>query len=767
MQALDDRNEKLYAQVIVDVSHARLDRIFEYQVPETLRNCVNVGHRVMVPFGQGNRQTEGFVLGLSSLCSYDPDKIKAVLRPLDEVNVLLPEQIELARWMAETYNCLLVEALRLMIPAQLRGNRVQEKKIQTVNLCLSPEGLADAFDSLRSKEGKIKAPKQYEILSLLQGGGMDVIQLEERLPGVRTALRSMEKKGWLVLEDRENLRKPYGQMKTEICLPPVMTGEQQRAIDRLNAAADAGEGCFVLKGVTGSGKTEVYLHAIKHCIDTGKNAIMLVPEISLTPQTVDRFRSRFGDGVAVLHSRLSPGERFDEWRRIHSGRVRVVVGARSAVFAPFSKLGLVVIDEEHESSYRSDKSPRYHVAEVARWRCRYNGGVLLLGSATPGLETWHAAQQGEFSILNLDQRINGKPLPRVEIVDMREELAQGNRSMFSGTLYQRMKECYLSEKQMILFLNRRGYSTFVNCRACGAVLTCQNCDVSMTYHKSDSSVHCHYCDAQKPIPKVCPQCGEAALKHFGVGTEQVEEQVKKLFPGIRVTRMDYDTTRKKDAHLTLLTEFSERCSDVLIGTQMIAKGLDFPGVTLVGVVAADASLHVPDFRSAERTFQLLTQVAGRAGRDRDAGLVVVQTYSPEHPSIRYSAQHDYDSFYCYEIESRAQSEFPPFADFVRFLFSGEIEGQVSEQCEGFRIKLESHLQKVIREKGLDPATLLYISAHASPLHYLRGVYRYQVVVKLKRNEDSNILMAAMSSFARMALQEGDWNRMEINPQNMS
>lgn len=756
-----------FAEVIVDVNHARLDRVFSYRVPESCVQDVMLGSRVALPFGASNREIEGFVIGLSEQCAYDPSKLKAIRRTLDPYPILLAEQIDLARWMVQEYNCLLVEALRLMIPAQLRGNRVQARSERMAHLLLTGNALEEAKASLMSKAGTCKAPQQLRALELLEiQGDLSTSRLSAEL-GATFLPQPMLKKGWIALEAREWMRKPYASMPQEEAILPILSKEQKQALVGIEKALKERRGAFILKGVTGSGKTEVYLSAITQALALDRSAITLVPEISLTPQTVERFRNRFGDAVAVLHSRLSSGERYDEWRRIRMGEVKVVVGARSAVFAPLANIGLIVVDEEHESSYQSDKNPRYHAIEVGEWRCREGGGVLLLGTATPSIETWRKAQIGELSILELRERINGMPLPEVQIVDMREELASGNKSMFSSALYQAMKECYFSEKQMILFLNRRGYSTFVNCRSCGYVLSCEHCDVSMTYHKNDNSAHCHYCDAQKNVPSHCPECGEAALKYFGAGTEQVEEQVQKLFPGIRITRMDADTTRGKDGHLKLLTEFKERRSDVLIGTQMIAKGLDFPNVTLVGVVAADAMLHVPDYRSAERTFQLLTQVAGRAGRDKDAGHVIVQTYSPSHPSVQLAAKHDYDSFYDYEIQCRKESEFPPFADFVRFLFTGEEDEAVAKECKTFSAGLRSKIEELIDVGGFNRADLLYQSEHASPLHRLRGIYRHQIVMKFRRSEKSHQMFLALSAYTRLMREQGLYALMEINPQNMS
>lgn len=749
----------------MDLSHSQLDRIFEYAVPEELQKQMQVGYRVLVSFGR--QTTEGFVLALSDTAIYDPEKIKPIIRLLDEYPVFLQDQIELGRWIAEKYNCNLVDALRLMIPAQIRGGRIHEKTVSVVQLLIKGEALEAAKKSLFGSSGKCKAPLQLEILNLLDSAkSLGMKELEERIKGARNAVRSMEKKGWLCIQAQETYRRPYSEMieQNEI---HELTEEQSKLVERLKKALEEGRGDFVLRGVTGSGKTEVYLQAIKHCVSMGKSAIMLVPEISLTPQTVERFRSRFGNAVAVLHSRLSAGERYDEWRRIRLGEVKVVVGARSAVFAPCEKLGLIVIDEEHESSYQSDKTPRYHAIDVAQKRCLQQGGALLLGSATPSIETWQRAKKGEFEILSLPKRINGMPLPSVEVIDMREELAQGNKSMFSMALYRQMKECFLQGKQMILFLNRRGYSTFVSCRGCGYVLECDDCDVSMTYHKIDATVRCHYCDAVKPIPETCPNCGKPYLKHFGVGTQQVEEQVLRLFPGIRVIRMDYDTTQKKDAHLKLLQAFREGEAEVLIGTQMIAKGLDFPNVTLVGVIAADAALFAPDYRSAERAFQLITQVAGRAGRDKDAGRVVVQSYSPQHPSIAYSAHHDFEAFFQYEIQGRKESEFPPFADFVRFLFSSENDGQAAAQCKDFKEKLGADIEAFMAREKIDRDMLLYLSAHAAPMHRLKGIYRHQVVLKLLRNEHTEKIIDRMAAFAKEMRTEGFLPVMERNPQNMT
>jgi len=751
------------AEVIVDIGHSNVDRIFEYAVPEGMTLCA--GMHVLIPFGGGNRMTEGFVVGLSETSAYPAEKLKKVTRVLEPYSIFTQEQLEIARWIKETCHCLLVDALRLMIPAQMRGGRVHEKTVRTVTRALTLEETREAIDSLTTASGGCRAPVQRAVLEILSGSDcpIAVSDLNQMAPGASGALAAMEKKGWVLIGDQNVYRRPY-QALDRRQEPPQATPAQERVISAVTGALETG-GEFLLRGVTGSGKTEVYLRCIQSCIERGRTAIMLVPEISLTPQTVERFRGRFGDRVAVLHSRLSYGERFDEWRRIRMGKVQVVVGARSAVFAPFERLGLIVIDEEHEASYSSDKTPRYDAREVAKKRCELCGGVLLMGSATPSLESYYRAERGEYQLLTLRERINRQPLPAVQLVDMRQELAGGNRSIFSASLYRAIRECLHKGQQAILFLNRRGYSTFVSCRGCGEVLRCDRCDVSLTYHKSDGTLRCHYCGQSRPVPAVCPQCGKPFLKHFGVGTQQVEEAVNRYFPTARVVRMDYDTTQKKDAHLTLLNAFANREADILIGTQMIAKGLDFPQVTLVGVVAADATLHVPDFRSAERAFQLITQVAGRAGRDEAPGRVIVQTYTPEHPSIRFAASHDYEGFYRYEIGEREKGEFPPFGDFVRFLFVGENDQALQTESAAFAEALRSLLLRFMQERGIGEETLIYLCSCPAPLQYIKGEFRHQVLVKLRRDKESGMLLELMGAFTR-SWEGSSLPVFEVNPQNM-
>jgi primosomal protein N' (replication factor Y) len=738
---------------MIDIAHTNVDKTFEYAVPDDLDLCA--GQRVLVPFGRGDKPVEAFVAAVYG--APQSDKIlKAVLRALEPYPVLTGEQLALAEWMRDKYSCLLVQAIRLMIPAQLRGERVSEKTVFTARLTDDRALVEHVKASLMTKDGALKAPRQMDIITLLEGGAeLPLTELEGFARASRSAVDALVKKGCVIIERREVLRRAYDEISAQAGAQLTLTDEQDEAVARMSHG-----GRFLLHGVTGSGKTEVYMRLIRRCLDRGEGAIVLVPEIALTPQTVQRFRSRFDSCVAVLHSRLSPGERYDEWRSIREGRARVVVGARSAVFAPVERLGLIVIDEEHEGSYLSEMNPRYNALEVAEKRCDLTGASLVLGSATPSVKTYHRAALGELELVELTRRINGEPLPAVELVDMRNELLQGNRSIFSGRLYNALKECLDAGRQAILFINRRGYSTFVSCRACGYVLKCAHCDVSLTYHKFGGKASCHYCGRENPVPAVCPQCGKPYLKFFGAGTQQVEEHVRKLFPEASLIRMDMDTTRTKDAHYRLLSKFARREAQILIGTQMIAKGLDFPFVTLVGVVAADATLFIPDFRSAERTFQLITQVAGRAGRDEAEGRVIVQTYSPSHPSVALAARYDYKGFYDYEIRQRENAEFPPFSLFLRALVTCAEEDETARLAKDYR----EHVEALLKARCPDAIITLFDSP--APIKRIKDKFRYQVLIKLRRTVDTDGVVSEIYAYTR-ELRKDALITIETDPENMA
>ena len=750
----------MFCEIVIDIAHANVDRLFTYHVPD---DCsIQVGQHVLAPFGNANTLKEGFVIALKD--SFDGAyAVKSIARVLEPYTVLLSEQIELAHWMQKSYNCLFVDALRLMIPAQLRGERVHEKTERTV--CIPSDANAlDLLNSLLDRTGKPRAPKQYEVLELLATSKLEmrVSDILAFIPGSGSAIAALIRRGYLAENAHVTFRRPSGGIEAPD-RQVALSASQRSAVDAVDNAMAAEQGIFLLHGVTGSGKTEVYMHCIARCLLAGKQAIMLVPEIALTPQTVGLFRSRFGDGIAVLHSRLSVGERFDEWRRIRLGKANVVIGARSAVMAPLTDIGLIIIDEEHESSYQSETTPRYHAVDVAAHRAKLCRATLLLGSATPSLLTYFRAQSGRYTLLELPERVMHRPMPTVEIVDMREEFLSGNNGIFSARLQQLLSHCIDANMQAMLFINRRGYSTFVSCRACGHVVQCPNCDISMTYHKGENRMRCHFCGASQPLPRTCPNCGKPFIKYFGVGTEQVEEQLHNLFPQVKTLRMDTDTMHGKDSMQQLLQTFAKGEAQVLIGTQMIAKGHDFPNVTLVGVVAADATLCIPDYRSTERTFQLLTQVSGRAGRDTTPGHVVIQTYSPAHPAIRYAKEHDYKSFFAYELNERKKALFPPFSLFLRILFTGLDEEPLAAACNAYAALLETALRQQLGTEG--EHDLLLYCASSAPIRKKRGNYRYQILIKLLRTARTADVIRCVYAFA--AEHRGElYAIVEVNPQDM-
>ncbi len=627
-----------------------------------------------------------------------------------------------------------------------------EVRIKTVTLAVPAAGpgeLAAVADLLSAR-----APKQAKVLTVLSEHpeGIAVPELYRLTGAAAETIRALEAKGLLSRRTAELRRDPLAErvFAADRALP--LTEAQSQALASVKQLLDGGRPASVLlHGVTGSGKTEVYLQAIAAVLAQDRQAIVLVPEISLTPQTVERFRARFGDLVAVLHSGLSRGERYDEWRRIRRGEVAVSVGARSAVFAPFANLGLIVIDEEHETSYKQGDSPHYHAREVALARANHENAVVILGSATPAVTTYHRMENGAGAILTLPQRIEQRPLPPVTVVDMREEIKADNRSPFSRVLRAELTNCLAAGHQSIIFLNRRGFSTFILCRECGEVLRCPHCDVSLTYHAEANCLQCHYCNYTRRVPQICPRCQSRNIRYFGIGTERVEEELRRLIPSARILRMDLDTTSQKGAHDRILSAFRRQEADILVGTQMIAKGLDFPKVALVGVITADTALHLPDYTSGERTFQLLTQVAGRAGRSEAGGKVVIQTYNPEHYSVLAARGHDYPAFYRQEIAYRSELGYPPFSHLVSFTFSAADEAQVIAAAE----RWESSLRQAIQEAqaavhGEALAAVQILGPVPALMKKVNGKYRWQIV--LKGNDLTALRDAARAS--RQAV--GDW-----------
>jgi len=739
----------MFAQVIVDLSAEALDRVFSYIVPEGMD--VVPGQLVSVPFGP--RTVEGFVVSLSETCDVPREKLKPVNRAVRAEPVVLPDLMELAEWMHVRYLCNLVDALRLMLPAEIRGGRVREKTRRRAHLALSGEALEAFIDKNR------RALKQLEVVEALRNGDIETARLDS------AALRALVKKGAVEVREGETRRTPLALRDDTRTVDPAPMPEQAAAVERLTAALETGGGRFLLHGVTGSGKTEVYIRLIRRALELGRTAIVLVPEIALTPQMVAWLHGRFGGDAAVLHSALSAGERFDEWRRIRSGEARVVIGARSAIFAPLENIGVIVVDEEHETTYQSDRRPRYDAREVAWKRASQHGAVLVLGSATPSISTYMRAMPGvrpenRLELIELRQRVKGRPLPEVEIVDMRGEFERGNRSIFSARLSAQLRKCLDEGHQAMLFINRRGHSTFVSCRACGYVVKCDQCDVTMTWHQAENALRCHYCGKTLPPPKTCPQCGSGYIKYFGAGTQKVQEEVRRLFPDARVLRMDVDTTREKDAHERILSRFRSGQANVLVGTQMIAKGLDFPNVALVGVVAADLSLNLPDYRSVERTFQLITQVAGRAGRADVPGRVVVQTYDPDHYGIRLAAAQDYRAFYTRESAYRRSAMYPPFTVIARIVYSGKD----GEAVKAAALADEARLGAFLDDTGARRDAIQLAAAEA-PIKQIRGEYRWQLLLKLVFKADLDAAEAKMQALADAA-PEGVRAELEVNPNNL-
>ncbi|WP_053375632.1 primosomal protein N' [Paenibacillus sp. FJAT-27812] len=827
----------MIAKVIVDVPSRQTDRPFDYEVPAALADWIEVGSRVGVPFGP--RVLQGFVTQLAETSDVDMKRLKPVSELLDHVPPLLPDLIELAKWMSEKYCCSWTTALQAMIPAALKGKAerlvgIQDEEAAREDLpaamtewigssgqLVKLEGLLERFpehakaikaalregvlveqtsikdrlairkvltvfvpddtDEIRSQMEALPArvAKQRELLAYMldHGGPLPMQQLLAEAGGSAASVRSLAEKGLLVIEEIEQQRDPYAGRSFERTTPLALTEGQQGVFERIARAVHAGEPqTMLLHGVTGSGKTEVYLQSIQFCLEQEKQAIVLVPEISLTPQMVERFKGRFGDAVAVLHSRLSNGERYDEWRKIRSRQVQVAIGARSAIFAPFERLGLIIIDEEHESSYKQEESPKYHARDVAVRRARQHGAAVVLGSATPSLESFAAASRTltakdegrEPALLPMPIRVGGRPLPPVAVIDMREELKEGNRSMFSRLLHSSLAERLERGEQSVLLLNRRGYSTFVMCRSCGYTAACPHCDISLTYHQKSRALRCHYCGHAEQAPTTCPSCQSEHIRYFGTGTQRVEEELSKLFPGIRVIRMDVDTTTEKNSHEKLLKQFGERKADVLLGTQMVAKGLDFPYVTLVGVIAADTSLNLPDFRAAERTFQLLTQVAGRAGRHHLPGEVVIQTYAPEHYAVVTAQQHDYSAFVSEELRHRSAMGYPPYCRLILVTMSHEQLPLLSSISERFAADL--------RELAENEGVLLPLSSGfsralevlgpvASPISRMKDRYRFQCVIKYRGNIDASALVRkALTSFTDGPPQRQVQFSIDVDPQ---
>ncbi len=725
----------MIAEVIVSSNASELDRVFDYEIPNGMN--VMIGARVLVPFARRKKIEIGYVVGIKETSEFE---CKEIARVVDYI--FDEDRLKMAKFVSDRYFCTLSDAIKLLVPPGTSSNvdNVKSKTERWIRI----KNIDEDFS-------KIKSDKQMRVINfLLENVEAPIVEVMEFTDVTRDVFTSLERKGFIEFFNVEVKRNPFYSKNVERTTNLDLTKEQFNVLKNIDIK------CFnkyLIHGVTGSGKTEIYLQIIQKVLDNGKNALMLVPEISLTPQITDRFISRFGNVVAILHSRLSIGERYDEWKKIKNGEARIVIGARSAIFAPLNNIGVIIIDEEHDASYKSEMNPKYDTKEVSEYLAKLYNIPLILGSATPDIRTYYDALKGNIKLLTLKQRIADYGMPDIKIVDMREELATGNRTIFSRSLYNEINKNLINKEQTILFLNRRGYSTFIMCRDCGYVVKCDKCDISMTYHLAEEKLICHYCGRTFAPPTICPSCNSKNIRYFGSGTQKIEQEIKKYFPKASVLRMDIDTTRTKNAHEKILTEFKNKGIDILLGTQMITKGHDIENVTLVGILAADSSMYISDYRANERTFQLLTQAIGRAGRGHKKGRAIVQTYMPDEFSIIASKEQDYLKFYNVEINIREKLNCPPFCDIIIGVLSSEEENTVKEDSKLF-YDIFSEYFKVF-------------SPVPAPISKINGNFRWRVIIKEKLNDEKRmILKKCLEKFFQNHNNKVKLN-FDINPNNMS
>ncbi len=762
----------MFCDVVVDVNSRQVNKTFEYKIPLEYEEIIEVGLRVKVPFG--TRVVMGFVVGLHENSSFDESKLKNIIEPLDINPVITKEFLLLAKYMVDTYYTFYISALQTMIPSALKVKYF--KKVHLLNHNLD-ESILSLFKkdyyTIKNNDPNLRVFKQLELkkdveiindfkgqgnaktvkmISLVNDnlnykspkGQMVLDYLKEVVEDVpldlfihdmsisNSILKTLESHGNIKIYDTEVYREPYVYDVSDKKI--VLNEEQNYVYNKINESLGYFN-TFLIHGVTGSGKTEIYLNLIENVLKRGLEAIVLVPEISLTPQMNARFKARFKSQVALLHSRLSIGEKYDEWRRIVYGEAKVVVGARSAIFAPLKNIGIIIVDEEHENSYIQDTNPKYDAIDIASYRAKYHNCPLVLGSATPRIDSYYHAINGDYKLLELNKRANSKPLPIAKVIDMREEIKSGNKSIFSSLLLSKIKEKYKNKEQTILFLNKRGFSSFVMCRECGTVIKCPNCDVSLTYHKINERIKCHYCGYETLTPKICPTCNSKYIRFVGGGTEKVEEQLKKEIPGIRTIRVDIDTTKNKYAYENLFSSFKNQEADVMIGTQIVAKGLDFPHVSLVGVINADIGLKIPSYDSNEIVYGLLEQVSGRAGRANTTGEVIIQSYDPNHYSIDYAKKHDYKGFYKEEIRQRKILFNPPY--------SIRIEIMVSSDKKDLSYRSANEIISYLKDKA--KKSKIYGPAEAF-IFKLNNQYRYTITIKFEEDEMKDSLLYINSLF---------------------
>ena len=680
----------MYANVIVDISHEKLDKTFQYSIPDELLCDIRPGVCVDIPFG--SRTITGYVIEVTDEPEYDPARTKPLIGIKANSVAVEAKLIALAAWIRRNYGSTMNQALKTVIPVK---RQAKEQVSRSIALKIDKVRARAQLALCEAKKQKAKARLFRALIDADDGASLEYSFVTGKLSVSAATIRALEQSGFIEVITQTGYRNPVEHMSVDT-YDKVLNAAQQSVVDAIEGDIASGlRNTYLIKGVTGSGKTEVYMELIAHCIQSGRQAIVLIPEIALTYQTVMRFFSRFGNRVSIINSRLSNGERYDQFERAKNGDIDIMIGPRSALFTPFSNLGLIIIDEEHENSYKSESVPRYHAREVAIEYARMSDAIVVLGSATPSVDSYYKAKTGVYRLLELDTRVDDRPLPKCEIVDLRQELREGNRSILSTRLQELMEERLHNGQQTMLFLNRRGKSAFMSCRACGFVVKCPHCDVSLSEHSGGVMV-CHYCGYRQPVPKVCPSCGSKYISGFKAGTQKIEAMVAKRFPQARILRMDYDTTRAKDSYEKILQAFSNHEADILIGTQMIVKGHDFSNVTLVGVLAADMSLHVNDFHAAERTFALLTQAAGRAGRGKLPGNVVIQTYDPDHYAIQTAKEQDYEAFYDKEIEYRRLMNYPPVWNMLLIHITSADEsecGSVARRVHDTAAQMISHIEK--------------------------------------------------------------------------
>ena len=724
-----------YANIIVDIYQGKLDKTFQYRVPERLKSTIAVGMLVAVPFG--SRKMQGYVIELTDVCEYEEDKIKEILSIVKGGVLIESQMIALAGWMRENYGGTMNHALKTVLPVKEKKKAKEQK---TIRLALHP---VEAKNELAECERKHKTARAKLLVALLEQRELEWETATQQMSVSASVIRAMEEAGIVKVVSKTAYRNPVGGLDPG-GEQKKLNEEQQNVVSKITMEYDAGEReTYLIKGVTGSGKTEVYMELIAHVLAQGKQAIVLIPEIALTYQTVRRFYNRFGAQVSIINSKLSAGERYDQFERAKNGEISVMIGPRSALFTPFPALGIIIIDEEHEASYKSETVPRYHARETAIQRAKMTDAVVVLGSATPSLESYYKAENDEYCLLELKHRVQKRPMPLCEIIDLREELRRGNRSILSDRLSELMEDRLKKGEQTMLFINRRGMAGFVSCRACGHVIKCPHCDVSLSQHGSGAATRlvCHYCGYTTIQPGLCPVCGSKYISGFKAGTQKIEQVVKARFPQARVLRMDMDTTRIKDGYEQILSAFSNHEADILIGTQMIVKGHDFPGVTLVGVLAADLSLYISDYRASERTFQLLTQAAGRAGRGDIPGNVIIQTYDPDHYSITTAKEQNYEAFYGQEIEYRKMMRYPPVWNMLYILCASKNEAAASEAA----VALMGKIDQIVRENS---EKIFSIGPSDAPVAKISDVYRKVIYVKTREHQTLVILKDGLEAFIK-------------------